>query len=297
VIEGGTHTAAHAVSQAALRADVAEQTRNRTSAEALFTSSTRKRQPSLRCASSHHVESILCHHVLSKETAFGLEFFFASVQQHPLEARPGLRRGRRCGYRFDHDGLVRIVIGTKSSTTIEAIQALYEKSTASRRTRSATTKSAAPRIPSSIPSFQFRLARESPARTDGLRLLRLPCRLPGTLPRRHRKSHAGGRSPCRRQVPAQRSACRAGLGNLAEFDKPLSSMGTVANVDITIPEPGADRNGDKNGSEPAKPAASNPEAAHWQPKSPPPSAALKSSSPFTRSSPPSPSRKRLRKAT
>ncbi len=45
------------------------------------------------------------------------------------------------------------------------------------------------------------------------------------------------------------------VGNTEQFDKPLSSLGTVTNVDITIPPPP----GAANEAPAAKPAASNPE--------------------------------------
>ena len=44
------------------------------------------------------------------------------------------------------------------------------------------------------------------------------------------------------------------VGNPEQFDKPLSSLGTVTNVDITIPPP----LGEEQQPE-AKPAASNPD--------------------------------------
>ena len=48
------------------------------------------------------------------------------------------------------------------------------------------------------------------------------------------------------------------VGNAPEFDKPLSSLGPVTNVNIAIPPPPGDK--EKAAAEPAsKPAASNPE--------------------------------------
>jgi len=44
-----------------------------------------------------------------------------------------------------------------------------------------------------------------------------------------------------RKISPPRPTCRTVVGNSAEFEKPLSSMGTVSNVDITIPEPLAKR--------------------------------------------------------
>ena len=45
------------------------------------------------------------------------------------------------------------------------------------------------------------------------------------------------------------------VGNTKEFDKPLSSLGPVKNIDITIPPPPAEK---EQGEENGKPAASNP---------------------------------------
>ncbi|MEA2491357.1 MAG: zinc protease [Acidobacteriota bacterium] len=51
------------------------------------------------------------------------------------------------------------------------------------------------------------------------------------------------------------------VGNEKEFEKPLSSLGTVTPIDITIPEPGAapSKSGGSSGAAPSAPAGTNPE--------------------------------------
>jgi len=164
--------------------------------------------------------------------------------------------GGGVGTSFDHDGLVRIVMGTKSSTTIEAIQALFEDIDG--LAKNPLTDEEIHRAKDSIlNSFVFNF--DSPAKVLREQMAYAFYGYPSDYLERFR---AG----IEKVTPADVARVAAKylhrdqlavlvVGNSAEFDKPLSSMGVVSNVDITIPEPA----GEKGADEPAKPAASNPE--------------------------------------
>jgi zinc protease len=169
--------------------------------------------------------------------------------------------GGGIGTSFDHDGLVRIVMGTKSSTTIESIQALYEEIDG--LARNPLSDDEIRRAKDSIlNSFVFNF--DSPAKVLHEQMAYAFYGYPADYLERFR---AG----IEKVTPADVARAAAKylhqdqlavlvVGNSAEFDKPLSSLGTVTTVDITIPEPAGDKTGDKPGDEPAaKPAASNPE--------------------------------------
>jgi zinc protease len=174
--------------------------------------------------------------------------------------------GGGVGTAFDHDGLVRIVMGTKSSTTIEAIQALYEEIDG--LTKNPLTDDEIRRAKDAIlNSFVFNF--DSPSKVLREQMAYAFYGYPSDYLERFR---AG----IEKVTPADAARAAAKylhkdqlavlvVGNTTEFDKPLSSLGTVTNVDITIPEPAGsnggdgDKNGDQPGNAPAKPAASNPE--------------------------------------
>ena len=167
--------------------------------------------------------------------------------------------GGGVGTSFDHDGLVRIVMGTKSSTTIEAIQALYEEIDG--LTKNPLTDDEIHRAKDAIlNSFVFNF--DSPSKVLREQMAYAFYGYPSDYLERFR---AG----IEKVTPADAARAAAKylhkdqlailvVGNTSEFDKPLSSMGTVTNVDITIPEPA----GEKSGSDDkpaAKPVSSNPE--------------------------------------
>ncbi len=166
--------------------------------------------------------------------------------------------GGGVGTSFDHDGLVRLVMGTKSPTTIEAIQALYEEIDG--LSKNPLSEDEIRRAKDSIlNSFIFNF--DSPAKVLREQMAYEFYGYPSNYLERFR---AG----IEKVVPADVARAAAKylhkdqlavlvVGNPAEFDKPLSSLGPVTNLDITIPEPSEETAGDK--SEPARPVASNPE--------------------------------------
>ena len=169
--------------------------------------------------------------------------------------------GGGIGTSFDHDGLVRIVMGTKSSTTIEAIQALYDEIDG--LAKNPLTDDEIRRAKDAIlNSFVFNF--DSPAKVLHEQMAYAFYGYPSDYLERFR---AG----IEKVTPADAARAAAKylhrdqlavlvVGNSVEFDKPLSSMGTVNTVDIAIPEPAGEKSSAETpAAEPAKPASSNPE--------------------------------------
>ena len=164
--------------------------------------------------------------------------------------------GGGVGTAFDHDGLVRIVMGTKSSTTIEAIQALFEEIDG--LAKNPLTDDEIRRAKDAIlNSFVFNF--DSPAKVLREQMAYAFYGYPSDYLERFRAgiekvTPADAARVAAKYLHKERLAVLV-VGNSAEFDKPLSNLGPVTEVDITIPEPA----GAKGADQPAKPAASNPE--------------------------------------
>ncbi len=138
--------------------------------------------------------------------AFGGGFSARLIQS--LRTAQGLAYsvGGGIGTRFDHPGILQLVIGTKSSTTVEAIQGLY-------------------------------------AEIDKL------------------KTNPINDSEIKRVSKYLHKDDLAVLvaGNAAEFDKPLSTLGPVSHVDITIPPPPGEKSGASSDTDKGEKKESNPE--------------------------------------
>ena len=193
---------------------------------------------------------------------------FSSRLFGSIRSKKGLAYGvgGGIGTSFDHDGLVRIVMGTKSSTTIESIQALYDEID-NLKANPLTDDEIRRAKDSILNSFVFNF--DSPAKVLREQMAYAFYGYPSDYLERFR---AG----IEKVTPADAARVAAKylhkdqlavlvVGNASEFDKPLSSLGTVNKVDITIPEPAgekpaADRPAATQPAEtPAKPTASNPE--------------------------------------
>ena len=188
---------------------------------------------------------------------------FSSRLFGSIRSKKGLAYGvgGGIGTSFDHDGLVRIVMGTKSSTTVESIQALYDEidGLAKNPLSDDEIRRAKDAI---LNSFVFNF--DSPAKVLREQMAYAFYGYPADYLERFR---AG----IEKVTPADAARAAAKylhrdqlavlvVGNAAEFDKPLSSMGTVNKVDIAIPEPAGEKPAaDAPAEPPAKPTASNPE--------------------------------------
>ena len=146
--------------------------------------------------------------------------------------------GGGIGTAFDHPGIVRLEMGTKSATTLESIQALDEQidDLAKHPITDAEIKSAKDSI---LNSFIFNL--DSP---DKILRERMAYEFYGYPQDYLEKFRAG----VEKVTPADVARVSAKylhkdklatlvVGNPADFDKALSTLGPVTDVDITIPPP------------------------------------------------------------
>jgi zinc protease len=165
---------------------------------------------------------------------------FASRLFRTIRTQKGLAYavGGGIGSGFDHFGMVRLSMGTKSPTTLESIQALDEQidDVAKHPITEAEIKSAKDSI---LNSFIFNL--DSP---DKILRERMTYEFYGYSQDYLEKFRAG----VEKVTPADVARVAAKylhkdklatlvVGNPAEFDKPLSSLGPVTTIDITIPPP------------------------------------------------------------
>jgi zinc protease len=166
--------------------------------------------------------------------------------------------GGGVGSAFDHPGIVRISMSTKSATTVEAIQALYKEidNLATNPISDEEIKRAKDSI---LNSFVFNF--DSPEKVLRERMAYEFYGYPADYLERYRAGieKVGKADVARASAKYLHKDKLAVLvvGNPAEFEKPLSSLGSVTNVNIAIPPPPGEK-GDKEEA-PAKPAASNAE--------------------------------------
>jgi zinc protease len=166
--------------------------------------------------------------------------------------------GGGVGSAFDHLGIVRISMSTKSASTVESIQALYKEIDAL-ATNPISDEEIKRAKDSILNSFVFNF--DSPEKVLRERMAYEFYGYPADYLERYRAGieKVGKDDVARAAAKYLRKDKLAVLvvGNTAEFDKPLSSLGSVTNVDITIPPPPGEKSEKEDA--PAKPAASNPE--------------------------------------
>lgn len=183
---------------------------------------------------------------------------FSSRLVQDLRSAKGLAYavGGGIGSAFDHPGIVQISMGTKSQSTVEAIQGIFNQ--IDELAKKPVTDEEVQRAKDSIlNSFVFNF--DSPEKV--LRE-RMAYEFYGYPPDFLEQFRAGIEKVQRTDV--DQAAAKylhkdklavLVVGNTPEFDKPLSSLGRVTNVDITIPPPP----GEKMEPAPTKPTASNAE--------------------------------------
>jgi zinc protease len=162
--------------------------------------------------------------------------------------------GAGIGAAFDHPGIVRISMSTKSATTVESVQALYKEIDG--LTQNPISEDEIKRAKDSIlNSFVFNF--DSPEKVLHERMAYEFYGYPADYLERYRTGieKVGKEDVARAAAKYLHKEKLAVLvvGNTAEFDKPLSSLGPVTKLDITIPPPPAEK-----AEAPTKPAASNP---------------------------------------
>jgi zinc protease len=164
--------------------------------------------------------------------------------------------GGGVGSAFDHPGVVRLSMGTKSPSTVEAIQALYDEID-KLKTNPISDDEIKRAKDSILNSFVFNF--DSPDKVLRERMAYEFYGYPADFLDRFRSAveKVGAADVARvaaKYVHKDQFAVLV-VGNTADFGKPLSSLGAVTNIDIAIPPPP----GEKEEAPPAKPAASNPD--------------------------------------
>jgi zinc protease len=167
---------------------------------------------------------------------------FASRLFKRLRTEAGLAYdvGGGIGAAYDHPGLLNIEMGTKSATTVEAIQGLYRE-VDDMRNNPVTKAELQHGKDSILNSFIFNF--DTP---EKVLLERMTYELYGYPADFLEKFRAGIEQTSAEDVDrvARKYLIKDQLavlvvGKAAEFDKPLSALGPITNVDITIPSPEA----------------------------------------------------------
>jgi zinc protease len=184
---------------------------------------------------------------------------FSSRLFNDIRTKRGLAYsvGGGIGANFGHPGILQVAIGTKSQSTIEAIQAAAEDidNLSKQPITDDEIKHAKDAI---LNAFVFRL--DSP---DKILAERMTYEYYGYPPdwldkyqTEIKKVAAGDVNRVALKYMHRDQMAVLVVGNSKEFDKPLSSLGPVKNIDITIPPPPAEKG---QAEENTKPVASNPE--------------------------------------
>lgn len=188
--------------------------------------------------------------------AFGGGFSSRLVQD--LRSAKGLAYavGGGIGSAFDHQGVAEISMGTKSESTVEAIQGIYAEieDLAKKPITDAEVKRAKDSI---LNSFVFNF--DSPEKVLRERMAYEFYGYPPDFLERYRagieKVETAGVNRVAAKYLQKDQLAVLVVGNTDQFDKPLNSLGTVTNVDIRIPPPP----GAQEEAAPARPTASNAE--------------------------------------
>ncbi len=154
--------------------------------------------------------------------------------------------GGGIGTAFDHPGILRIAMGTKSQSTVDAISALYEQID-DLKTKPITEDEVKRAKDAILNSFVFNF--DSP---DKVLRERMAYEFYGYPADFLERFQAG----VEKVTPADVARVAAKylhkdqlavlvVGNPPEFDKPLSSLGEVTKLDIAIPPPPGENAGEK----------------------------------------------------
>jgi len=159
--------------------------------------------------------------------------------------------GAGIGSAFDHPGIERVSMSTKSATTIESIQALY-KEIDGLQTNPISDEEIKRAKDAILNSFVFNF--DSPEKVLRERMAYEFYGYPPDFLERYRAGiEKVGREDVARTATKYLHKDKLAvlvIGNTADFDKPLSSLGAVTQMDISIPLPPRES--------PSKPSASNP---------------------------------------
>ncbi len=183
---------------------------------------------------------------------------FSSRLFNDIRTKRGLAYsvGGGVGTNFGHPGVLQVAIGTKSQSTVEAIQAATED--IEDLSKQPITDNEIQHAKDAIlNAFVFRL--DSPDKILGERMTYEYYGYPPDWLDKYqdevKKVTAADVNRVATKYMHRDQMAVLVVGNPKEFDKPLSSLGAVKNIDITIPPPP----GEKEEKDSAKPATSNPE--------------------------------------
>jgi len=172
--------------------------------------------------------------------------------------------GGGIGSSFDHTGILRLSVGTKSSTTVESIQAIYEQID-DLKAHPISDEEIKLAKDSILNSFVFNF--DEPEKVLRERMAYEFYGYPADFLERYRTGVEKVQAEDVARVAAKYlhkdQLAVLVVGNTGEFDKPLSSLGSVTNVDIAIPPPPGAREeratAQKSDAPAAKQTASNAE--------------------------------------
>src|SRR5262249_22132479 len=148
--------------------------------------------------------------------------------------------GGGIGTRFDHPGVLQLVILTKSQSTVEAIQGLYGEID-DLQTKPLTKEEIQQAKDSILNSFIFNL--DTPEKVLRERMAYEFYGYPQDFLERYRSGiekvePADVERVAAKYIHKDKLAVLV-VGNAAQFDRPLSSLGAVNTIDIAIPPPPA----------------------------------------------------------
>ncbi len=180
---------------------------------------------------------------------------FSSRLFNDIRTKRGLAYGvgGGVGSNFGHPGIKQVSMGTKSQSTIEAVQAVDED--IDNLSKEPITDDEIQRAKDAIlNAFIFRL--DSPDKILGERITYEYYGYPPDWLDKYqaeiKKVTAADVNRVAAKYLHKDQMAVLVVGNTKEFDKPLSSLGPVTTIDITIPPPPAEKDD-------SKPTASNPE--------------------------------------
>lgn len=167
---------------------------------------------------------------------------FASRLVQSIRTAQGLAYsvGGGIGTRFDHPGILQLAMGTKSDTTVESIQALYTQID-ELKTKPIDDAEIARAKDAILNTFVFNF--DTPDKVLRERMAYEFYGYPADFLERYRAGvEKVTTADVARVTPKYLHKDQLAIlvvGNPADFDKPLSSLGPVKDVDITIPPPPA----------------------------------------------------------
>ena len=182
--------------------------------------------------------------------AFGGGFSARLIQSIRTAQGLAYSVGGGIGTRFDHPGLLQLVMGTKSGSTIQAIKALFEQID-ELKTKPVTDAEIARAKDAILNAFVFNF--DTPDKVLRERMAYEFYGYPADFLEQYRAgiekvTTADVARVAEKYVHKDQLAVLV-VGNTSQFDQPLTTLGPVTDVDITIPSPGSEKDKDSNASE------------------------------------------------